>query len=196
MASGTDAKRAARAETEAARRRAPHRDEPKSFRDELNPRAREITHTAQRFAWVVMALVLAGALAGLFGGGAFARSTRVAENGRATVELDYARFGRARSPQRLTLRIDAPDAAGERVIVRLAPEFADRISVTSTTPAGATGLIDGSPGMSWDVAGWSEPFDVTVEYQADEPWRLRGGLSVQAGDGEPVELTFTQFLFP
>jgi hypothetical protein len=55
----------------------------------------------QRFAWVVLALIVAAALAGLAGSGPFSRESRATHDER--ILIDYERFVRMQAPSRLRL---------------------------------------------------------------------------------------------
>ena len=61
-----------------------------------DPRFTRRIAAIQRAGWVVMGLVIAAALLGLFGAGPLSRATAEAADG--TLRLEYDRFGRLSAP--------------------------------------------------------------------------------------------------
>lgn len=87
----------------------------------------------QRFGAGVLALLLAGAAAGVFGGGALSRETVRSGDGR--LEMEHERFARFQSPARMEFAF-APGAAEAdgKVRVWLDREFVESVTMDSIEP--------------------------------------------------------------
>lgn len=141
--------------------------------------------TAQRIAWIVMALIILAALAGLTGkGGPFASKT--VNLGVAT--LEYPRITRWQSDEQVTVRL-APSAP-ETVEIILSREFVELLSVESIEPepdkvkATATGHH-----YTLETTGSGERV-IALNVRAMNPV-LAQPVSVAVGDSHPARLTIT-----
>lgn len=164
--------------------------------DELNPRATRAHWTVQRVFWAMLALILVAALLGAFGGGPLSTATSSASMNGVTVDLEYQRWTRSRSPQSFHLTIQAPDAGAESVSVLLPPELRDRMRMEEIVPepeSSSTGP-DGTL-YTWSVDDWSGPVRVRLDYQSLESFLQKDELLVIVGDREQ-RLSFTQWIFP
>lgn len=112
----------------------------------------------QRAGWIGMALVVALALAGVFGPGPLSWSEASASDGSLT--LSYSRFVRNGASSDLTLHIPAGAVQGDVARVSVGGDYLESVEVTSVTPEpeSATTTADGvvltfavDPGAPVDV---------------------------------------------
>lgn len=87
---------------------------------------------AQRIGWVVMALLVVAALAGLMGNGVLARTTSGAPTD--PIRLEYARFDRMQSPSSLQLEIAGEAVAGEQVELLVGREYLQSVQIEKVVP--------------------------------------------------------------
>ncbi|WP_347113872.1 hypothetical protein AAHB66_17875 [Leclercia sp. S52] len=76
--------------------------------------ALQFEYNARRFGFVLLLLIIAAALSGLFSGGYFSEATKT--NAANSVQVEYQRFGRLQSPVELKITLPGqgnapPDAA-------------------------------------------------------------------------------------
>lgn len=141
---------------------------------------------AQRVAWGVMALVVAAAVAGLFGSGPLA--TARAETPGLAVE--YPRFARDDAESRIALRLDGR-------ALWLGREAADEVTVEAVTPPPAAVRVDGD---RWVYEWTSPPRRVVLKVRPTRVGHveLRVGAVVDGGDvgGGAGELRIASLVFP
>jgi hypothetical protein len=82
----------------------------------------------QRIAWIIMALVLACAMAGLLGAG-FLSKAQIGSDG---LRIEYDRFARSQGPSELRIHCKPP--AGETFRLMISRPFIDHIEVEAITP--------------------------------------------------------------
>jgi hypothetical protein len=164
---------------------------------ELDPRFGQIERRIQRAGWVIIAIVLIAAIAGLFGGGFFSNTTTRHNSEGHEIALTYARFGRAESNLELELQVMAADAPAPELEVALSGEFLDKVSITGVSPEPESESVQGDAVVyTWEVDDWSRPLALRFNYESRD-WRSIGGrFDVRAGDESLGSLPFEQFLFP
>jgi hypothetical protein len=162
---------------------------------ELHPGVERTHWLAQRLGWALIGAGLLLAVLGLFGNGIFTDATTTASSGGIEVKLEYSRFARIRSPERIEIEINAAEAQGSLAIT-LSQEFADAISLDGIIPEpDQTSISPDGPTYEWTVEDWSDGVRVAIEYKPDR-WRSVDGLIlVEAGD-RTQSVSFTQFVFP
>lgn len=145
----------------------------------------------ERAAWVLAALLLALALAGLFGGGPLSWAGAGSPDG--VVHVAYERFVRGHSPTTLEVRV-APQAVREgRIRLGVSQEFLETVTVESVTPqpsrvVGGTGTLV----YEFDTDRAEEPLAVAFDLRAERTWLHRARIGVEGS--EPVR--FWQFVYP
>lgn len=87
--------------------------------------------TIQRIGWLLIALVVASALLGLFGAGPLSSRVIAARDGR--FKLEYDRFERYQSPSRLRVQLRANGQPTARIW--LSRKFMESVKVESIVPA-------------------------------------------------------------
>ena len=168
----------------------------RDLRDELNPRATRAHWIVQRVFWAALAFVLLAALTGAFGSGPISSATSSATMSGVTVDLEYPRWTRSRSPQSLYLTVRAPEGSGQSVSVVLPGKLSDRLRIEGIVPdpesaaTGPKGTI-----YTWSVDDWSGPLRVRLDYHSVESFLQKDEVVVVVGDVEH-HLRFTQWIFP
>ncbi len=145
----------------------------------------------QRVGWVLMALVVILALAGLFGPGPL--STTTVGDERAPVRLQYERFVRSRDPTELTIHIGANAAQGSEARIWLDREYLHKVQIRHITPdperveAGPDRLM-----YVFRLIGPNQPTAILFNVEPQEIGQLQGKFGVDQG----AALSFTQFVYP
>ena len=142
--------------------------------------------TVQRFAWVVMTLILVAALLGATGkGGPLASASERSPAG----TIDYPRITRWQSSDQVAVRLPA-SASGE-VDVELSPEFAETFTIESIEPepsqvqATAEGDL-----FTFDVGNGAGEKEIVFNVRAQKPLLYRS-VKARIGNGprQPLALT-------
>jgi hypothetical protein len=165
------------------------------IKKEFYPEAERNYRVAQRVGWALLAVGLLLAVLGLFGNGIFTDTTSTASSEGIEVKLDYSRFARIRSPERIEIEINAAEAQGSLAIT-LSQEFADAVSLDGIVPEpDQTSISPDGPTYEWTVQDWSDGVHVSIDYKLDR-WRtVDGRFQVEAGE-LAQSISFTQFVFP
>lgn len=165
--------------------------------EEIDPYFAKIERRFQLAGWVLIAVLVGLALAGLFGGGVLSNATKRVSSEGGEVELTYPRFGRQESNLQMTLSVTAPQARQPQLSVVLSGELREKASINSISPEPSSTQVRGkSIAYTWDVADWSGPQTVTVNYESSEWRQIDGRIDVTAGGQELGGISFSQFLFP
>lgn len=142
----------------------------------------------QRIGWVLAALVLVAALAGLFGGGPLSRMRHAAPDG--TVALQWERFLRVEAPARLELTLrTGPGAA----VLWLDQDFVRAVRIERITPdpalseAASDRLL-----LHYTTIEPGQPWQVAIDFKAQSAGKLAGRTGLVGGSA----LSFTSFVYP
>lgn len=169
----------------------------KTFKDELNPTFERRKWAVDRVIWVIMLAFIVAALLGVFGSGLFSRETIEQAYGSGSIKVEHPRFARFHAPEDLQVTVLAPDATGDTLRVSISSEFTDQAQIRRINPepdsvtVGPEGTV-----LEWQVSDWSEAIGPTIEYEPDDWGRISGSIKVQAGDGEPRTIDFSEIVFP
>lgn len=143
----------------------------------------------EKIGWAAMALIIAGALAGVFGAGPLSLTTARAGD----LSLTYERFGRRGGPTALTFDV-APGALGQKELTLwLSAAYLDGVRLEAITPQPERVTLAGDRiEYSFALADAGEPLRVSFDLTSD----TLGALSAEAGisGGPAVELR--QFFWP
>jgi hypothetical protein len=104
------------------------RDQPSAFQSELEYHRRE--WAVQRIGWILMAIVLAAAVAGVFGGGPLSRTSAPAGAHR----VEYERFARYGARTEIVVNVAKESADGQAATVAIGHSFLDDYRVEAVTP--------------------------------------------------------------
>jgi hypothetical protein len=143
---------------------------------------------AERVGWGLMMLLVAAALAGLFGGGIASRRTI----GGPGIEFEYNRFGRYDSPDTIILRVSPALTASGELRIRLSEEFLEKVQIEN---------IDPEPDES--TAGGTDRVFLFRTHSSQGLLRIRvhlipraiGRVAGRVGAGG-VNLDFAQWIYP
>ena len=147
---------------------------------------------AQRIGWVVMALIVIGAMVGVLGNsGPVARASRTAGDG--SFEVHYYRLERHHGPGELSVEV-APEAVQDgEVRLWLDRDFVVRAEIQRVVPEPDRVAIEPDRVIYVFAAGEQPgPLTIAFSYEHDGYWLEQGRLGLV--DGETVE--FSLFLFP
>ena len=143
----------------------------------------------QRVAWGVMAVLVLGGIAGIFGRGPL--STAQASTADGAVTVRYERFARFRTPSQSVITVTQPQTAALRVHV--AGAWLAALPAQSLDPRPAEEIpVAGGTDFVFAAEAGSGPVRITLTQQAAKAGLVRGEITVQ---GErPVAVT--QFVWP
>jgi hypothetical protein len=144
----------------------------------------------ERWGWLVLLLILIGAALGLAGDGVLAAATASSANGVVTVE--YPRYLRAKSPQRLSVLLAPPaGASGDTLSLWLDAAYLEDVIIERISPEPArieAGMERRTFEFAWDGSG---PVPVTFEVT------MRGGGRLVGRIGSGAEaVTISQLVYP
>ena len=147
----------------------------------------------ERVGWILMALVISGALLGFFGGaGPF--STGSVEGGGATpFRLEYYRFGRFKSQSTLRVQVAPGVTRADTVAFWISQSFLRGVTIDQVTPAPKSVEV-GPERMTYifSAVDSSEPVEIVIRFTLEEIGTQSGRLGLVTGP--PVE--FHQFVYP
>jgi len=149
------------------------------------------TWIVERVGWALLAAILVGAAAGLFGPGFFARVSAPAAEGGFT--LEYLRFARMHSPVELRVRLEPSAAPGDRIRILISTEYLDRFSINGVVPEPERAEL-GADGIAFVFTGSTAGSGGSVRFllEADRPGPARGTVAVNAG----APLQVRQYFYP
>ncbi len=145
--------------------------------------------TIQRAGWVVMAVIAAAGLLGLFGGGPLSDGS--AEQG--PFQLDYGRFERKRAPAKLRVEIAGGTAQQGQVRLWLDEGYLDQVELRTISPEPEQ--FQAGPDCTvyvFNVSDPGQPATVSFDLKPNEFGALNGRLGLVDGP----ELEFTQLVSP
>jgi hypothetical protein len=145
---------------------------------------------AQRLGWLLMALLVLAALAGLLGGpGPFSWTTATGADGALRVE--YQRLGHFEADEVVTLTVAPAAVTGDSVDLELAGAWVRGVDLRGVSPEPQE-QVTTTYGLRLTFA--TEPgaeLSVQVAYRPAEVGSLHGGVRLE---GESVD--FGQFVYP
>ncbi len=145
----------------------------------------------QRVGWIVLVVVIAAALLGLFGSGPLAHTTVGAPGD--PLRLEYDRSGRFDAPSTLTALLRPSTRRPGEAILHLDRGFTDHFQIERVQPT--PDRTEAGPDHSvyaFRVTGPGEPVRVTFRLRPDRVGPLTGRVRQDGGSW----LTCTQFVYP
>jgi hypothetical protein len=139
--------------------------------------------TAQRVGWIIIGLVVAAALAGLFGTGPLSRASAQGPG----VQIDYERFGRWQQPMKLRCFLSATKSDTQ---IALSRAYLESVQVEEIIPR----PVQVEAAGHWLVYRFAGPAPMTITFNLRP--REFGSLTgaVRSADGEAV--SFRHFIYP
>lgn len=167
------------------------------LKDELDPRFAERQWRAQRVGWALLALLIGGAMAGVFGTSPFAGKVETVEMDGARYEVEYPRFTRYQHHDRIHVRVHAPGAQGDELRIAFSREHVENMAVEGSTPeADGGGIASGAGVYAYKVEDWSRTITVAFAYEPRKVFWNPGSVIITAGEGEPVEIPLAYWTHP
>jgi hypothetical protein len=145
----------------------------------------------ERVGWVVMALTLLAALAGLLGSGPLSSAT-AGERGSA-LWVEYNRLERYQGPAMLRVHMGPGAARDGKARLWLSREYVENIELRHIDPEPES--VEAAPDRliyTFNLPDPTRPTAVTYHFEANRFWRMPVGVGL---DGGP-ELQFSQFFYP
>ncbi|HEX7070896.1 MAG TPA: hypothetical protein VF190_08825 [Rhodothermales bacterium] len=166
----------------------PHREEDLEIEESVDFQRAE--WRAERIGWVAMAIVIAFAALGFFGGaGPFERKTLQGEG--VSIEID--RFTRYQAPAVMRFFVEAGATKADTVAVWVSSAYLDGVQVNDVTPEPVAVTSDASRVVyTFQLSGPGAGLRVTFHLMTQSIGLRRGTAGVF--DGEP--LSFSQFTYP
>jgi hypothetical protein len=146
----------------------------------------------QRVAWVVMVLVLVGALVGFFGNGPWSERTAVSDGGGLRVE--YQRVVRFQAQTQLVFTLEAE--GGSPVTLVIGDGYLEHFEFESVVPepesqhAGSEEMV-----LTFRPVRAGESVEVTVRAKVEKLGKITGVFALQTG-GVPQRVRIEQFAMP
>ena len=145
----------------------------------------------ERVCWVVMALVVFAALAGLLGHGPLSRA-EAGERGSA-LRAEYHRFERYQGPTAIRLHLGPGLGGGGQVRLWVARSFVENIELHHIDPEPLVVEAAGDRFVYvFRVTEAGRPTSVTYHYEPNRYGRMPVSLGIEGGP----ELAFRQFIYP
>jgi hypothetical protein len=158
--------------------------------EQEEPATTEREWRVQRAGWVLLALIVVAALAGVFGPGPLSWSTTSAADGSLSVE--YSRFARNGGPIAVRLEVAPSAAVDGQVQVVLSSELLDSLEVRQIVPEPESqASTDDGVVFTFALEG-DDPLEASVSATADAMGLRDGAVGLQ---GEPP-LEFWQLFYP
>jgi hypothetical protein len=146
---------------------------------DTDQRFHELEWRIERVGWLVLALFLVLALAGLFGGGPLSRAhVQGAEAG-----VDYERFVRQGSPTELVI---TPTSGAHGISrVEITADYLEAFRIDSITPEPTTVRIAGER-LVYEFAAATPGASISFHFDPQRLWRHRAVLRIDGG--APLEI--------
>ena len=144
----------------------------------------------ERAGWIVMALFILAALAGLLGRGPLSDSVAGERGSRLWAE--YQRFARYQAPAIIRVHLTPGDSPEGKVRLRLNRDFIERIELRLVDPEPEIVAADAGGMVYTFLLAAGQPTTVTYHLEANAFGSLPVSLAVEGGDA----LSFRQFIYP
>lgn len=151
-------------------------------------RVHRIDWIVQRCAWLLFALVLLAALAGLLGPGPLTHAVESSADG--TLVIDYHRIERYESPAKLKVKL--PEGRKQPVRLRVGKSFFDAVTMEAISPPPlAIEASEGDPVYIFPASPRG-PYSILLRYKPDEFGPLRFAVAIDSDAAFEVQ----QFILP
>lgn len=147
--------------------------------------------TVERVSWVIMLLLVLGALAGLFGTGAISTQLLHDSNGKLTV--DYDRFARYQTQSVLKFYVSPQAAQNGKIQIALYRDYLDDINIQQVNrQPDSVELDQDKVTYSYQVKQLNQPAMIIFYFNPDRIGPINGKVGLE---NEPL-LSFSQFIYP
>ncbi|HZW10508.1 MAG TPA: hypothetical protein VFF69_11455 [Phycisphaerales bacterium] len=145
----------------------------------------------ERVGWVVMALALLAALAGLLGPGPLSRAT-AGQDG-SPLWVQYNRLARYQAPESLQVHIGPGAARGGTIRVWLSREYVRNMELNNIDPEPES--VEVGPERStytFNLSDSDQPSILMFRFEANRFGKMPAALGLEGGP----QVAFTQFIYP
>ncbi|WP_333855112.1 hypothetical protein [Leclercia sp.] len=154
-----------------------------------NHAALQFEYNARRFGFVLLLLIIAAALLGLFSGGYFSETTKT--NPTHSVQVEYQRFGRLQSA--VELKITLTGQSNAPLTLRIGGEYMARTQTDNIWPQPDEMHSEGGElVLVYQAAKPRKDFTVWLYTNPDRPGKTVTTVTVNNQPG----LSFWQFIYP
>ncbi len=151
--------------------------------------ALQFEYNARRFGFVLLLLIIAAALSGLFSGGYFSEATKT--NAANSVQVEYQRFGRLQSP--VELKITLPGRSNAPLTLRIGGEYMARTQTDNIWPQPDEMHSEGGElVLIYQEAKPQKDFTVWLYTTPQQPGKTVTTVMLNNQPG----LSFWQFIYP
>ena len=151
--------------------------------------ALQFEYNARRFGFVLLLLIIAAALSGLFSGGYFSEATKT--NAANSVQVEYQRFGRLQSP--VELKITLPGQGNAPLTLRIGGEYMARTQTDNIWPQPDEMHSEGGElVLIYQEAKPQKDFTVWLYTTPQQPGKTVTTVMLNNQPG----LSFWQFIYP
>ncbi len=151
--------------------------------------ALQFEYNARRFGFVLLLLIIAAALSGLFSGGYFSEATKT--DAANSVQVEYQRFGRLQSP--VELKITLPGQGNAPLTLRIGGEYMARMQTDNIWPQPDEMHSEGGElVLIYQEAKPQKDFTVWLYTTPQQPGKTVTTVTVNNQPG----LSFWQFIYP
>lgn len=145
----------------------------------------------QRIGWVVIGLILVGALLGVFANGPLSHESARSPDGQ--VRVVYQRFARHDGVSSIGIQVQPAAARHGQYVLTIGGDWAQAIQIEDVVPQPSTWTSRGGAQiLEFDSADPQLPLQVEVDYHADTVGWHPGQVGVVGAD--PAQLG--QFMYP
>lgn len=145
----------------------------------------------ERVGWGAMALIILGALIGLFGTGPFSSAKATAVD--APLSVEYDRFGRLMSPLQLRVRIGAGAVQDDEIRLWLDQAYLERVRIQHITPEPSRVEI-GPERYVYVFQAVEDNIPTVLTFHMET--QKFGLIRARMGLAGKQTLEFTQFIYP
>jgi len=145
----------------------------------------------QRVGWILLGLVVIGALLGLFGAGPLSKAVAGRQEGELWVE--YRRFWRLQSTMDLQINVGAAAVTGRQVRIRISRAYLESASLERIVPQPQR--VEVGPEFftyTFDTEAPGQPVAMMLAIEATLPGPLTGKIALKRGP----QVEFTHFIYP
>lgn len=149
------------------------------------------TWVFERAGWIVFAIIVAAAMAGLFGRGLLGVAVAATDDARLSVE--YHRFWRMQSPMTLRIRADASTSEDGRVRVWIGRPYLQTARLSHVLPEPES--VEAGPDrivFVFALTSDATAADISLDLEPETPGYLRGRAGIEGGP----QVAFAQFFYP
>jgi hypothetical protein len=150
----------------------------------------ELEWKIERVGWILMALTLLAAMAGLLGTGALSRAKAGQDD---LLSVEYSRFARYQAPDSLRVRVNPGVSRNGKVRLWLDSEYIQNIELKHIDPEPER--VEAGPERftyTFNFSGDGQATTLIFHFEPNNFGRMSAAIGL--GDGPP--LAFTQFIYP